>query len=99
MNKTLYSEQQQLFLTQLKEVRQQSKLSQIELAARLGMQQSDVSKCERGVRRLDVIELRSWIEALGLSFAAFTAELDARLTDVARRNARSRPLRPKVGGA
>lgn len=98
MNKTLYSEQQQLFLTHLKDVRQQAKLSQIELAARLGMQQSDISKCERGVRRLDVIELRSWLEALGLSFAIFAAELDARLTDVAKRNARSRPLRPMAGG-
>ena len=98
MNKTLHTEQQQLFLARLKDARQEAGLSQIELAARLGMRQSDISKCERGVRRLDVIELRSWIEALNISFPNFAADLDARLTDLAKRNARSRPPRAKAGG-
>lgn len=38
-----------------------------------------VSKVERGVRRLDMVELRLWLQALGASFPDFCQRLDARL--------------------
>ena len=38
--------------------------------------QADVSKCETGVRRLDVIELRIWLKALGYELADFVQALD-----------------------
>jgi hypothetical protein len=52
---------------------------QVGLANRLGTTQSLVSKCERGERRLDPIELRRWVMELGLSFPEFIAEFEARL--------------------
>ena len=35
-----------------------------------------MSKCETGVRRLDVIELRIWLKALGYELADFVQALD-----------------------
>ena len=57
MQKTLYSRQYQHMLKLLREKRVHSEVSQAELAKRLEWTQAEVSKCETGVRRLDVIEL------------------------------------------
>jgi len=46
--------------------REAAGLTQDEIAARLGNTQSFVSKVERGERRLDVVELVEWCEALEL---------------------------------
>lgn len=32
----------------------------------LGVTQSFISKCERGERRLDIVEVRSWCRAMGV---------------------------------
>ena len=48
-----------------------SGLKQEELAKRLGVHQSFVSKVENGERRLDVLELRDLCEALGIGLSAF----------------------------
>jgi len=47
-------------------MRQREGVSQVELAARLGNTQTFVSKCERGERRIDVVELVEFAEALGV---------------------------------
>ncbi len=67
MYKTLYSRRYQAFLAALIEIRQRRGVTQVQLAKRLRVQQSWISKCERGVRRLDVVELEIWCEALGVS--------------------------------
>ena len=41
-------------------------MSQIDLAERLGNTQTFVSKCERGERRIDAVELVEFAEALGV---------------------------------
>ena len=46
-----------------------------ELAKRLEWTQAEVSKCETGVRRLDVIELKLWVEALDGDLSAFVQDL------------------------
>jgi transcriptional regulator with XRE-family HTH domain len=79
MNKTLYSEQQEVFLEALRSARELAMLTQTEVALRLNVQQSDISKCERGVRRLDVVELRAWIQALGQGFPEFVTNLEHKL--------------------
>lgn len=56
MPKTLRSPQQALFLRLLVETRTSRKLTQDDVADRIGRPQSFVSKCETGERRLDVIE-------------------------------------------
>ena len=55
--------------------RTSAKVSQVELARRLDWTQADISKCETGVRRLDVVELKLWLEALGSDLAGFVEEL------------------------
>ena len=66
-------------LDELKLARQQANVSQDELSAALGRPQSFVSKCERGERRLDVIELREWVLALGGDPVGFIAKLEERI--------------------
>jgi transcriptional regulator with XRE-family HTH domain len=51
-------------------------LTQADLADRLGMTQSWVSKCERGERRLDVVELRAFCDAMGVGFLAFMGDFE-----------------------
>ncbi len=79
MQKSLHSRQYALLLQELRAARVAAGCTQVEMAKRLGMSQSDVSKCERGIRRLDVIELRLWANALGTTLVAFIGELDRRI--------------------
>lgn len=83
MKRTSEKTQYALLLDELRSARRAADISQDDLAATLGQHQSFVSKCERGERRLDVIELRSWVLALGGDPVAFFAAVDERL----RRNA------------
>ena len=52
-------------------------LKQAEVAVRLGVPQSFVSKYESGQRRLDLIELREVCTVLGTGLPALLAALDA----------------------
>jgi len=76
MEKTIYTEQYGLFLQLLRESRLSSEVTQVELASRLNATQTFVSKCERGERRLDVVELKQWCEAIEISLPDFVARLD-----------------------
>lgn len=76
MEKSLYSEGYSLFLRQLRTTRKGAGVTQIELAKRLDETQSFVSKCERGERRIDVVELREFCRALGVSLTEFARRLD-----------------------
>jgi transcriptional regulator with XRE-family HTH domain len=79
MDKTLNSTQHQIFLGLLKQARMDKAVTQEMLADRIGLSQPDISKVERGVRRLDVLELRAWLRGLEISLPAFAKQLDARL--------------------
>ena len=79
MLKSLHTESNKVFLSMLLRRRQAMRLRQADVAQRLGRGQSTVSKIERGVRRLDIIELRAWLAALGVDFVDFMSELDRRL--------------------
>jgi transcriptional regulator with XRE-family HTH domain len=80
MEKSVTSEDYKVLLACLKEAREGACLTQAEVAKRLGLSQSQVSKCERGERRVDVIELREWCRAMGTSLPAFIKSLERRLT-------------------
>ena len=54
------------FAARLKKARQDSGLSQEEVADAMGRSQRFVSRCELGERRVDVIEFRDFCKALGL---------------------------------
>ncbi|MBP6597159.1 MAG: helix-turn-helix transcriptional regulator [Arenimonas sp.] len=101
MQKTLYTRQYQLLLELLKDFRKQAVVTQAQLAERLQVPQSEVSKCESGSRRLDLIELKLWVEAMGGSAGAFLQVFDERVQadvvtgggDEARQLLRARPPR------
>jgi len=76
VQKSIYTEHYGLLLATLRKARKAARLSQVELAARLDLTQSIVGKCERGERRLDVIELREWCSAIGLSLNELVSELE-----------------------
>ena len=73
MYKTLYTREYQQMLALLRAKRTDAQVSQVELARRLTWTQADVT----GVRRLDVIELRIWLKALGCELTDFVRELDS----------------------
>jgi transcriptional regulator with XRE-family HTH domain len=75
MEKSTFSEDYILFLSLLKSVRKATGLTQKEVAERLGQTQSFVSKCERGERRIDIIEMMAFCKALGIPFETFTQQL------------------------
>lgn len=79
MAKTLHSRHNKIFLKMLRELRESRGLRQSDLAELLGRSQATVSNVERGERRLDVIELRDWLDALDEKFPDFTTKLDAEL--------------------
>jgi transcriptional regulator with XRE-family HTH domain len=63
----------------LKELRVEANLRQVDIAERLGVPQSYVSKYESGERRLDVIEVRRVCLALRVSFCDFASRLEEAL--------------------
>ena len=88
MEKSLHTPGYRRFCELLRQVREERGLTQIDLADRLGEGQDFVSKCERGVRRLDVVELRQWCHALGTPFTDFMHLLDAELPSLPKRRRR-----------
>jgi ribosome-binding protein aMBF1 (putative translation factor) len=89
MSKPLHSADYSLFLEELRAARDRVGMTQMELAARIREDQTFVSKCERGVRRLDVVELKRWTDALGVGLIDFMKLLNQRLD----RNQAPKPFR------
>ena len=83
MPKPLHNVQYSKLTGLLRAAREEQGLTQWDLAEALGEDQSFVSKCERGIRRLDIVEVRNWVRAMGLSFHAFAKHLDSELEQTA----------------
>jgi transcriptional regulator with XRE-family HTH domain len=62
------------------EARKAADFTQGELAGALGITQSEISKHERGERGLDFLQVRSWVEALGVPFDVFVADFETTLS-------------------
>ncbi|NIH84593.1 helix-turn-helix domain-containing protein [Amycolatopsis granulosa] len=76
MEKSIYSAEYQQLCRLLRELRQEAGLTQVQVAERLGVPQSFVSKYETGERRLDVVELRHISAALNVKFTDLLSQLD-----------------------
>jgi transcriptional regulator with XRE-family HTH domain len=63
----------------LRHTREKSGLNQREVAERLGKTVLYVSRCERGERRMDVVELRAFCKAIGKSPVEFMRDLQKSL--------------------
>jgi transcriptional regulator with XRE-family HTH domain len=85
MQKSIHSARYAVFLKVLRETRRRSGLTQIQLAERIGETQTFVSKCERGERRIDVIELRTFCQAFGVTLRQFIIVLERALSRAKRR--------------
>ena len=75
MPNSFHSEQYKIFIALLRETREALKVSQATLASKLEQPQTFVSKCETGIRRLDVVELHAWLQALNVDFSTFLSTL------------------------
>ncbi len=73
--------QREKLYTLLKRIRQDKGIRQIELAEKLGVPQSFVSKYESGDRRLDILELRQVCDAIGISLEEFIRTLENNLNE------------------
>lgn len=58
MKKTIYSQEHKHIIERLKQARSEAKLEQTEVAKKLGVTQSYVSKLESGQRRIDLVQLK-----------------------------------------
>jgi len=78
MEKSIHSSEYERFLALLRKTRGQSGLTQEDIATKLNTTQSFVSKCERGERRLDLVELAAWCAALNVSLSSFVERFEGR---------------------
>lgn len=74
--KSIYNKAYQHLLELLRSKRIERGLTQEKLASLISVRQGIVSKIETHERRLDIIELRTICEAIGISFTDFVRELD-----------------------
>ena len=73
MQKSIYTAEQQAFVRLLKEVRLEAGFTQESLAEKLKTVQSRIADYEHGTRRMDLMELQQYCEALDLPLDAFVA--------------------------
>jgi ribosome-binding protein aMBF1 (putative translation factor) len=76
MPKTIFSAGQERLQRLLREEREHAGITQVELAERLKVPQSFVSKIENGERRIDLIELEAICEVLGLPLTEFVRKFE-----------------------
>lgn len=60
MGKTIYSDEHEYLVKQLRKAREEIGLDQVTVAKLLGRTQSFISKVENGQRRIDVVQLRQF---------------------------------------
>jgi transcriptional regulator with XRE-family HTH domain len=75
MEKSVFNQDYTLFLSLLRRVRKAAGLTQKQVAENLKQTQSFVSKCERGERRIDTIELLAYCKAIGIPAEDFVRQL------------------------
>lgn len=79
--RSIYTDEYKRFITKFVEARKASGLTQEQVAERVGQTQAFVSRCEQGQRRLDIIELRTFLRVFGVSFDDFAISLNHELSD------------------
>lgn len=62
----------------LRDMRTEAGLTQVELAERLGKLQTEISKIERGERRVDFLDLARMLDALGVGLVRFAERWEQR---------------------
>ena len=78
MPQSVFSRNYEIFLEHFRSARLQAG-TQEEIAKRIGQTQTFVSKCERGERRIDVIELMMFCKAFRVDAAEFILGLQRKM--------------------
>ncbi|MBN6714895.1 helix-turn-helix domain-containing protein [Pseudomonas capsici] len=76
MTKAIYRREHVIFLRELKRMRLGSGMTQAQCSAALGRPQSFMSDVERGIRRLDMVQLRDLCQVLGRDLISFTTSFE-----------------------
>lgn len=77
--KSIHKAEYQVLLQMLRDIRARAGLTQVELSEALEHSQSYVSDVERGVRRMDLLQLRDYCEACGVRLSTFVKQLEAEM--------------------
>jgi transcriptional regulator with XRE-family HTH domain len=85
MEKSIHTDDYAALVELLRQARQAAGLTQVQLAQKLGQSQSFVSKVEVGERRLDLIQLRTILLALGTTLPDFVEQLEKKLAEGTKR--------------
>lgn len=94
MAKTLYRTENSVLRAMLRDARQRAGLTQVDVSEAVGKSQTFLSDVERGVRRLDVIELREICQAMDLRLPDFLLEFEEELG----RRRTAKPVKAKPTG-
>lgn len=76
MSNSIYTTEHKVLVEMLRNARLNARLSQTALAGRLKIEQTEVSKYERGEKRLDIYEIRQILESCNADFVQFMTVLD-----------------------
>ena len=79
MEKSIYTREHRVVTRLLKELREASGLTQVQLSLKLGLTQSHYSKMERGETRIDFVQLRAFCLAVGTTLPEFTSRFEREL--------------------
>lgn len=66
MSKSAFTDAHRILVNAIAQMREEHGLQQVELAARLGKNQSYISRIEGGQRRVDVVEFYAIARAIGI---------------------------------
>lgn len=104
MVKSLSKDEFKVFLGLLRDTRREASLTQGQLGLKLGVDQSLVSDAERGIRRLDIVQIKDWAEACGTSLVRLMVSYESRLESIdefsegGAEDGRTNPVSPKRKG-
>ena len=89
MKKSLKSLEHKALLKTLYSLRIGAGLRQIDLAERIDEPQSFISKVEQGERRLDIVELKIMVEAMGASLPEFIQQFETNINEAKKKISKS----------